>query len=88
MTTNNLTKRLLFTLSAFVLLGLAVAISPLTDANAEPDQNEVGRYQLSSWASYSGSRVHHSGYYIIDTRTGKIVDSGYEIHGISGTIDK
>lgn len=43
---------------------------------------EVGRYQISSWASYSGERVHHSGYYIIDTTTGKVVDRGHEIHGI------
>jgi len=43
---------------------------------------EVGRYQISSWASYAGERVHHSGYYIIDTTAGKVVDRGHEIHGI------
>jgi len=43
---------------------------------------EVGRYQISSWASYAGERIHHSGYYIIDTTTGKVMDRGHEIHGI------
>jgi len=43
---------------------------------------EVGRYQISAWASYAGERVHHSGYYIVDTVTGKVVDRGHEVHGI------
>jgi len=61
--------------------GLLAAVALLWPkvGSAVPN-GDVGRYQISSWASYSGLRVHHSGYYIIDTTTGKIVDSGHEIH--------
>ncbi len=51
-------------------------------AQAQGGQERIGRYQLSAWASYSGSRVHHCGYYVLDTVTGRIVDRGHEIHGI------
>ena len=51
-------------------------------AIAERDDSQIGRYQISAWSSYAGERVHHSGYYIIDTTTGKVVDRGHEIHGI------
>ncbi|APG27177.1 hypothetical protein A7E78_04610 [Syntrophotalea acetylenivorans] len=53
-----------------------------TSASAQGKQEQVGRYQISAWASYAGAKVHHSGYYILDTVTGKVVDSGHEIHGI------
>jgi hypothetical protein len=49
-------------------------------AQGEPEQ--VGRYQISAWASYAGARVHHSGYFVLDTVSGKVVDSGHEVHGI------
>ncbi len=78
------TKGILFFLSALAVLGLMASIFPLRYATAERGQSEIGRYQLSSWASYSGAKVHHSGYYVIDTLSGKIVDKGHEIHGISG----
>ncbi|OHB33934.1 MAG: hypothetical protein A2X84_05790 [Desulfuromonadaceae bacterium GWC2_58_13] len=51
-------------------------------ATAEPEESVVGRYQISAWSSYSGGRVHHSGYYVIDTTTGEVKDRGHEIHGI------
>lgn len=62
----------------FLMTGSALW-SDKVHAKAEGD---IGRYQISSWASYSGEKVHHSGYYIMDTTTGKIVDQGHEIHGI------
>lgn len=43
---------------------------------------DIGRYQISSWASYSGARVHHSGYFVLDTTTGEVVESHHEIHDI------
>jgi hypothetical protein len=64
----------------FGLLAAAALLWPKV-GSAVPDGG-VGRYQISSWASYTGERVHHSGYYIIDTTTGKVVDRGHEIHGI------
>lgn len=66
-----------------LILVVAIAVvlgqPPKLHASAE---EAIGRYQISSWASYAGERAHHSGYYIIDTVTGKVVDRGHEIHGI------
>lgn len=70
-------------LGFFIVMALMVTAFSLHPSRvlAAP-QGEIGRYQISSWASYSGERVHHSGYYILDTMTGKVVDRGHEIHGI------
>jgi hypothetical protein len=72
--------------AAFFLLmagGLVVATSMHPgSALAQGEPEQVGRYQLSAWASYAGARVHHSGYYVLDTVSGKVVDSGHEVHGI------
>lgn len=70
--------------SLFALGGVvATSLYPAASA-AQGEAGAIGRYQISAWASYSGERVHHSGYYVLDTVTGKIVDSGHEIHGIRG----
>ena len=51
-------------------------------------KGDIGRYQISSWASYSGARVHHSGYFVLDTTTGEVVESHHEIHDIdSASLD-
>ncbi len=47
---------------------------------AVADKGDVGRYQIAAWAAQSGSYAHHSGYYIVDTVTGKVVASKAEIH--------
>ena len=51
-------------------------------AEAVKGNEDIGRYQISSWASPSGPRMHHSGFYIIDTTTGKVIDSKSEIHSL------
>jgi len=66
-----------------VSVGLLALLSLLRPGSVQAvSGGAVGRYQISSWASYSGAKVHHSGYYIVDTTTGKVVDRGHEIHGI------
>lgn len=68
---------------------LVTSSIPATSALAQGEQGQIGRYQISAWASYAGAKVHHSGYYVLDTITGKVVDSGHEIHGIgSGSEEK
>lgn len=82
MTIDRLTKVILLVLSVFVLLSLG---NFFRSAGAEPEQKSIGRYQVSAWGAYSGERVHHSGYYVLDTVTGKIVDRGHEVHSIEGS---
>jgi len=71
-------------LVAGAVIGVVLTLSLLSlqPARVLATGPEAGRYQISAWASYAGERVHHSGYYILDTVTGKVVDKGHEIHGI------
>lgn len=74
----------LLTTACLVLLVAAITIFTMQPGRVHAtSKGEVGRYQISSWAAYSGEKVHHSGYYVVDTATGQIVDRGHEIHGIS-----
>jgi hypothetical protein len=42
------------------------------------NKNDIGRYEISAWASPSKGVKQFSGYYIIDTTTGKVVDKRTE----------
>ena len=64
---------------ALLLTGILIQNVDVTKT-AYADKGEVGKYQVSAWAAQAGARTHHNGYYIIDTTTGKIMDSGAEIH--------
>lgn len=74
----------LFTKVLLVVIAVLLAgilLQNVEDTNrAYADKGEVGKYQVSAWAAQAGARTHHNGYYVIDTTTGKIVDSGAEIH--------
>ena len=73
----------ILTLLAGLIAGLLIAGSfPGSQWASEGDIGQIGRYQISSWGAYSGAEVSHSGYYIVDTTTGRVVDRGNEIHGI------
>lgn len=73
----------LLTVAAAAVFFAAVTVLTLQPAGVSAqDRGDIGRYQISSWASYSGARVHHAGYYVLDTTTGKVVDSHHEIHDI------
>ena len=58
---------------------LATLFEPKT-VSAQKDTNSIGRYQITSWAAYTGGSTHHAGYYVLDTVTGKIFDKYYELH--------
>ena len=51
-------------------------------AMADTLSETIGKFQISAWSSQSGPRSHHSGYYVIDTTTGKVVDSHSEVHSV------
>jgi predicted Zn-dependent peptidase len=80
---DNLYKKLFFGLLALLLLlnFMQGAFSTST-ATAEGRSEEIGRYQISAWSTIAGQYGHHSGYYIIDTTTGKVVGSKSEVHGV------
>lgn len=84
MALNRKVKGILLVLSLLFFLGVAGAAFTSVLAGGDSPQSEIGRYQLSAWASFSGGRVYHSGYYILDSSTGKVVDKGHEVHDIEG----
>jgi len=67
-----------------VLLSLNLLIGALTSKPAQADNtgDAIGKYQISAWAAQSGAYTHHNGYYIVDTVTGKVVDSKAEVHSV------
>jgi hypothetical protein len=75
-----LAKTLLIIISILLVLVLIQNGSDTPSATAQESKTTVGRYQISAWAAQAGARTHHAGYYVLDTVTGKIVDSGAEVH--------
>lgn len=68
---------------AFLLfLNLAALIlePAMVFAQKDADPAARGRYQISSWAAYTGGTTCHYGYYVVDTMSGKIVDKLLEEH--------
>lgn len=76
---NRLIKVLLSVIAVLLFLNLLHTVSTRTAVAVQNE--EIGRYQISAWAAQSGAFIHHSGYYIIDTKTGRLVDSKAEVHG-------
>jgi len=78
-------KKLLATVGLWILgilflLNLAVTVLEPQTAYAKKDTDPVGRYQITSWALSTGGMSHYTGYYVLDTATGKIIDKFSELH--------
>ena len=55
------------------LLGILAAVGLLLLLGAGSEDSEVGRYQIAAWGATRGDS-YRAGYYVLDTRTGKVVD--------------
>lgn len=80
MKTNVLSTIGLWAIIILLFLNLFVTLFEPKTASAERDTNPSGRYQISSWALSTGGTSHYTGYYVIDTATGKIFDKRSEVH--------
>ena len=78
MKTDRITKVLLGIVSILLLLNLLNSVVSSTPALAVSGGEEKGRYQISAWAAESEGTLVHSGYYVLDTATGKVVASKAE----------
>jgi hypothetical protein len=78
MKTDRITKILLGIVSILLLLNLLNIALSSKPAMAVSGGEEKGRYQISAWGTESTSAAVHSGYYILDTATGKVVASKAE----------
>ncbi len=75
-----LTKVILSIIAGLLFLNLARDFLASKPALAVRGGEEIGRYQISAWAAQAGAMVHHSGYYVLDTTTGKVVTREAEVH--------
>ncbi len=73
-------KMVLGIIALLLLLNFIQGLVSTNTAAADKENSETGRYQISAWAAQTGVGYHHSGYYIVDTATGKITDSKSETH--------
>jgi hypothetical protein len=83
MKTDLFTKVVLSAIAALLFMNLISGLFSIRPATAEPQAERVNRYQVSAWASSIGTFGHHSGYYVIDTATGKLFDKHEEVHTIT-----
>jgi hypothetical protein len=74
------TRIALWAIAVMLVLNFVHGVFVARPAQAVSDAEEVGRYQITSWAAYTGGVTHHSGYYILDTVTGKVTDRLAEVH--------
>lgn len=83
MKTDLFTKVVLSAIAVLLCLNLLNGLFASRPATADQTGNTVNRYQISAWASSIGTYGHHSGYYVLDTTTGKVVDKHEDIHTIT-----
>ena len=78
----------LWAIVILLLLNLFGALFEPKTASAQKDSSLslIGRYQISSWALSTGGTSHYTGYYVIDTTTGKLLNKSSEVHK-QGEID-
>lgn len=73
-------KILLGIIALLLLMNFMQGLFSANTASAEKESEQVGRYQIAAWAARSGQTSHHSGYYVVDTVTGKVVERKAETH--------
>lgn len=80
MNVDRFTKVILCIIAILLSLNLAHGFLASRPALAVRGSEDIGKYQISAWSAQAGVTVHHSGYYVLDTATGKVVDSKVEVH--------
>jgi len=78
MKTNRIIKVFLGIVSMLLLLNLLNGFFSSKSALAVSEDEKKERYQISAWAAQSEGSLVHSGYYVLDTATGKVVASKAE----------
>ncbi len=76
-------KVVLSLIAALLFLNLVNGLLATRQATAEQPASLIGKYQISSWASSIGTYGHHNGYYVLDTTTGKVVETHEDIHKLT-----
>ena len=77
---DRMTKVLLGMVSILFLFNLLNSFLCSKSALAVSEDEKKGRYQISAWGTEAESAAVRSGYYILDTATGKVVASKMDVH--------
>jgi hypothetical protein len=80
MKVDRFTKVILCIIAVLLFLNLAHRFFASKPALAVHGSEGRGRYPISAWAGQAGSTVHHSGYYVLDAATGKVVAREAQVH--------
>jgi len=80
MNIDRFTKVILCIIAVLLFFNFAQNLFGSKPVFAVPENSTPGRYQISSWAAHGGGFMLHEGYYVLDTATGKVVDSHEKIH--------
>ncbi|MGE5301225.1 MAG: hypothetical protein ACM3MB_09725 [Acidobacteriota bacterium] len=83
MKTDPYTKVALSVIALLLFLNLVSGLLATRQATAEQPASLIGKYQISSWASYIGTYGHHTGYYVLDTTTGKVAETHEDVHKLT-----
>jgi hypothetical protein len=78
MEADGIRKIFLGIVSILLLINLLNSVLSSNPALAVTRDEEKGRYQISAWAVQAEGVKVHSGYYVLDTATGKVVASKAE----------
>ena len=80
MKTDRITKVLLGIVSILLLLNVLNNVFSSKPALAVSEDENKGRYQISAWGVQPQNAEPRSGYYVLDTATGRVVASKTEVH--------
>jgi len=80
MKVDRFTKTVLCVIATLLFLNLVHGLFTSKPVLAARGNEDIGRYQISAWAAQAGATVHHSGYYVLDTTSGKVVAREAEVH--------
>ncbi len=80
---DSFTKVMLSIIAVLLFLNLVSGLLTARQATADEPASPVGRYQITGWASSIGTYGHHNGYYVLDTTTGKVIETHEDIHKLS-----
>lgn len=73
-------KVALWVIAVMLVLNFAHRLFVARPAEAVSNAEGIGRYQISSWSAFTGGVTFHSGYYTLDTVTGKVVETHTDAH--------
>lgn len=83
MKTDGLTRALMGIIVVLLLMNLLNNIISSKSALATTESEQKGRYQIAAWGGQTQNAEPRSGYYVLDTATGRVVASKTETHRLT-----